>query len=211
MRGSQEDRERLSIDRPWQGDNQFLEKVFKVEAFRKLYRQRLTEFCQTLFKPERFERQVNELAAVIDKAVKDESEERYERFQTAVAGKENIGGGFMTGGAKPIKGFVPARSKSIEEQLAGKSTGNMVGGGFGPGGPGGRGGDRGPGMFMAGTFMSALDTNKDEKLTKDEVKAQLGKLYDKWNAGKSGPIGEEDLRSGIDKDFALRFPGGFGG
>ena len=37
MRGTQEQRENLSIHKPWEGENRFLERVFKVEAFKKAY------------------------------------------------------------------------------------------------------------------------------------------------------------------------------
>src|SRR5258708_36426733 len=78
--GSQEQRENLSIHRPWRGENHFLERVFNVEAFKKLYLAKLDEFSKTVFKPERFDEQVNELAAVLRPAVQQESEEKLGRF-----------------------------------------------------------------------------------------------------------------------------------
>jgi len=87
MRGSQEDRERLSIDHPWQGNNPFLERVFKVDAFKKAYLAHLREFSETLFKAERFHKQVDELAPILRDPIKQESSEKLERFETVVAGK----------------------------------------------------------------------------------------------------------------------------
>jgi hypothetical protein len=52
-----------------------LERAFKVDAFKKLYLARMQEFSDTLFKPERFQKQVDELAAAIRPAVKEESDE----------------------------------------------------------------------------------------------------------------------------------------
>src|SRR6266568_4489294 len=52
MRGTQEQRENLSIKQPWQGENRFLERVFKVAAFKQLYLARLAEFNGTIFQPE---------------------------------------------------------------------------------------------------------------------------------------------------------------
>jgi len=103
LMGSQEQRENLSIHRPWRGENQFLDRVFKVETFKKLYLARLDEFNKTIFKPERFHHQVDEIAAVIRPAVKEESEEKLARFDKVAAGESvppsGFGGGF--GGPRP--------------------------------------------------------------------------------------------------------------
>src|SRR5262249_34712948 len=124
MRGSQEQREDLSIHKPWDGENRFLERVFKVEAFKTRYLAKLTEFSETLFKPERCARQVDEVAAVIRPAVQGESETKLERFDQAVAGQVLQGRGFGPFGGgpgiKPIKPFAVVRSGSVREQVDGK-------------------------------------------------------------------------------------------
>ena len=98
MRGSQEQREDLSIHKPWQGENRFLERVFKAEPFKKLYLARLDEFNKSIFKPERFYKQVDEIAAAIRPAVQEESNEKLARFDNVVAGEPvqpaGFGGGF---------------------------------------------------------------------------------------------------------------------
>src|SRR5207253_2209096 len=120
------------------------------------------------------------------------------------------GFGFGMGGdAKPIKGFVNPRSQSIAEQLAGKSEGNTVGAGFGPGGPArgpGRGGPGGfgPGGFLADSFIRNLDANDDKQLTAAEFKDGFAKLFAKWDAAKSGSLTEDQLRDGLTQDFAPR-------
>ncbi|MCX8107688.1 MAG: CotH kinase family protein, partial [Verrucomicrobiae bacterium] len=63
-RASQEQRDRLSIHRPWLGGNFFLERMFKVDAFKRLYLDSLNQFSKTIFRPERFAKQVDEIAAV---------------------------------------------------------------------------------------------------------------------------------------------------
>src|SRR5207247_76155 len=83
---SQEQRENLSIHRPWRGENRFLDRVVKVESFKKLYLARLGEFNKTIFTPERFHQQVDEIAAAIRPAVQEESEEKLARFDKVVAG-----------------------------------------------------------------------------------------------------------------------------
>ena len=44
MRGTQEEREQLSILHPWENENHFLERVFQIEAFKRLYLAALAEF-----------------------------------------------------------------------------------------------------------------------------------------------------------------------
>jgi spore coat protein H len=168
MIGGQEQRENLSIHKPWQGSNRFLERVFKVEAFKKLYLAKMDEFSKSIFQPERFHKQVDEIAAAIRTAVQDESPTKLASFDKAVSGEpvqpagfgdQLLGpppgrgegpdgprpggpGGFPFQSAKPIKGFVKARAQSVQDQLSGKSKGETLDQyGFGGGrGPGGPGG-----------------------------------------------------------------------
>jgi len=120
--------------------------MFKVEAFKKLYLQHMETFSQGIFQPERFIKQVDQIASAIRPSVAEESSGRLARFEAAVAGKpveqtqmgppprpgatqpatqpNNPGpprGPF--GALNPIKLFAPLRSKSVIEQLSGKSDG----------------------------------------------------------------------------------------
>ena len=103
MMGSQEQRERLSIRRPWRGENRFLDRIFKVDAFQKVYLARLNEFNRTIFRPERFHAQVDEITPVIRPAVQEESEEKLARLDKVAAGEPVVpvgfGGGFGPPGA----------------------------------------------------------------------------------------------------------------
>jgi spore coat protein H len=222
MRGSQEQREQLSIRHPWQGSNRLLERVFQVDAFNRLYLGHLQEFSRTLFLPERFDQQVDSLAAVLRPAVQAESSDKLERFEKAVSGKpiEPVGFGGPGGGGpgprfggfsqvKPVKGFVKIRAESVQDQLAGKSNGAVLeefGGGprDGRGGPGRRGGPGGfgPGNFLGDTFMAALDTNKDQAITRDEFVTGFAQWFGRWNIDRSGLLSEEQLRNGINQDLA---------
>jgi hypothetical protein len=227
MAGTQQQRENLSIQTPWRGANRFLERMFKNETFKKLYIAALTEFSKSIFQPQRFIQQVDELAAAIRPAVQQESEEKLARFDKVVAGEpvERFGFGGGPGGprhagglrfgprgmqpAKPIKGFVVARAQSVTDQLSGKSQGEVLSeGGFGgpPGGGRGRGGPGGPGGFDPGMVlvrgvMDALDANKDGKVSHDEFVAGFAKWFSKWNTDKSGALTEAQLRKGINQDL----------
>jgi spore coat protein H len=115
-------------------------------------------------------------------------------------------GGFF-GSVKPIRAFVTARAKAVSDQLAGKSTGEKLpefgmGRPGGPGGGPGRPGDFGPGNFIAGGVMTALDFNKDGSLTKDEFTGGFKKWFDSWNTDKSGFLTDEQLRAGINQDLS---------
>jgi spore coat protein H len=213
MRGTQEQRENLSIHKPWDGENRFLERVFKVEAFKKLYSARLAEFSESIFKPERLARQVDEITPVLRLAVQEESETKLERFDKAVAGEILPGRGFgpIGGGPgiTPIKPFAQVRSKSVRDQVKGQSTGQTVAGfgfpGGGPGGPprgpGGPGGF-GPGMFLGNVFLQALDQNKDSVITRDEFLEGFAKWFAAWNKDHSGVLTDDQLRAGIDEDLS---------
>ncbi len=223
-RASQEQRDHLSILHPWQGENSFLERILKVDAFKKLYLARLDEFSQTIFAPERFARQVDEIAAIIRPAVQEESEAKLERFDKVVAGEVLTGGGFGPfggSGIKPIKPFTVVRTESVRDQVAGRSEGLVAsgsgfpgggpgggsprgggpGGNDGPGGPGRRGGF-GPGMIFADSLLKALDENKDSTLSREEFIQGFSRLFDDWNTDKSGSLTEQQLRSGIEKDLS---------
>ena len=231
MAGTQQEREELSVLKPWRGENRFLERVFKVEAFKKLYLDTMRQFSKTIFLPERFGQQVDELAKAIRPAVAEESELKLARFDKVVAGEpvEHLGpgggpgrpmgfgggegrgprfgrGGFMQP-AKPIKGFVVARAKSVDDQLAGRSEGlTLAEAGFGGPGRGrfhgGPGGGFGPGQFLARQMMEAFDSDRDGKLTHAEFTAGFANWFEAWDTEKNAMVTEEQLRLGINRDLA---------
>lgn len=121
-RGTQADRENLSIHKPWSGENLFLDRVFKTEQFKNAYLARLREFNETIFQPARIARQVDELAVAIRDPIKEESEERSVVLENTVAGKpvtSSMGPGFEVP-VSSIKAFVKARAQSVTSQLAEK-------------------------------------------------------------------------------------------
>jgi len=109
----------VNILEPWLGENRFLQRIFRVAAFRKLYLEHLDAFSKTIFKPERFGPQVDAIAAAVRPAIVEESAVLLGRFDAAVAGKtmpdtldRNFGLPHI-----PIKTFVAGRWRSVVEQL----------------------------------------------------------------------------------------------
>jgi hypothetical protein len=94
--------------------------MFKNEAFRKLYLADLAAFGKTIFQPERFVRQVDELVPVIRPAIVEESAVLLARFDAAAAGRtmpDTLNRNFGLPDV-PIKTFVKGRAASVAEQLA---------------------------------------------------------------------------------------------
>lgn len=178
--------EEMSIRQAWAPDNRFLERIMKVESFRKTYLARMEEFQKTIFRPERIAANVDALAKVLRPAVVEEDAAKAARFDKTVAGERaepaagGFGGpgGFRMPSGPPIKAFAQARHQSVADQLAGRSEGVAMGGGFGgpgggrggfggpggrrnqggPGGPGqrGPGGPSGPGEMGPGNFIAPV-------------------------------------------------------
>ncbi len=214
-RATQDQRDKLSIHRPWQGENFFLERMFKVAAFKKLYLARLDEFSKTIFRPERIAQQVDEIAAVIRPAVREESESKLARFDKVVAGELlSSPGPFGGGPIKPIKPFTTVRTESVRDQLDDKAEGLVAGGGF----PGGFGGGGGLGMF-SGSLLQVLDKDKDSFVSQAEFTEGFALLFQSWDTGRRGSLDWAQLRSGIEKDLSSQAqgfspfggPGGRGG
>ena len=64
--------------------------MFKVEPFKRLYLTEARRVQQNDLQPGRFPPQVDEIAAAIRGAVKDESEERFTEFEKAVTGERLV-------------------------------------------------------------------------------------------------------------------------
>ncbi|HEX2751123.1 MAG TPA: CotH kinase family protein, partial [Verrucomicrobiales bacterium] len=185
---------RLSIARPWRGENRFLERLFKVEAFRALYLAKLEALSKTLVQPERFAAQMDALSPVLRPSVEEESKEKAANFDRAVAGEtpepgtgRGRGPGGPGGGGKPIKPFTKERTASVLAQLAGKTDETSVAVPA-EGGPGGRPGGWKPGPMLAPVFLAAFDTDKDGKLTHDECTQGFARWFAAWNTDQSGAL-----------------------
>jgi hypothetical protein len=98
---------------------------------------------------------------------------------------------------------------------AGAQAGRPPGGQDGPGGPGGPpGGGRGgfgPGRFIGPGLFAATDTDKDGSVTRAEFKATFEKWFTQWDTEKSGALGEDKIREGLNATLPRPDFGGQGG
>jgi spore coat protein H len=169
---------------------------------------------------------VDELAAALRPAVQEESSDKLVRFDKVIAGQPASavppGGVGLTSVVvdllkkppPPLVPFAQARTRSVADQLAGKSQGQTVGGfGMAPGAGGGRPGAEPPGagQFLAPGFLSALDANKDKQLTREEFLTGFDRWFAKWDQDNTGRLTEQQLRAGLNKDLPLNFFGGRAG
>lgn len=96
----------------------------------------------------------------------------------------------------PLAAFVEKRAASVRDQLAGKSKGyTPTQGGFGFGPPGGFG----PGNQLSRPLLTALDADRDGKLTEEELVAGMKKLSRDWDKDGSGALDQRELADGLQK------------
>jgi spore coat protein CotH len=196
MMAGQEQRENLSIHKPWRGENRFLERVFKVQTFKKLYMARLDEFNKTIFKPERFQRQVDEIAATIRPAVREESEQKLARLEKVVAGETVEPAGFGGGFAEPR----PGRD--------GGGTGPGPGPGRGEGAEAPRSGGPG-GFFQPAKPIKAFVTARAQSVIDQVAGKSEGETLGDFGFGGPGGPGRGG-RGGRSGPGGPGGPGGFG-
>ncbi|HYE31085.1 MAG TPA: CotH kinase family protein [Methylomirabilota bacterium] len=225
LRGTQEERNELSIHKPWGGETRFLARAFKVPAFKTAYLARLQDLSKTLATPERLAQQVDLLASVLRPAVQEESPEKLARFDKLIAGESSAAsspGGFpMMGATQPVKAFAKVRAASVAAQLKGESKGLEIGD-FGFGGPprGGRGrGQGGPGggmpapsEFIAPGFLAVMDRDKDQSVSRDEFLKTFANWRDNWRKGADA-LTLDQITEGLNEQFTPPGggrPGGFG-
>ena len=203
MRGSQEQREQLTLQHPWTGANRLLERVYAVGAFQTAYKAHLTEIQADLGRPERFARQVDEVAAAIRPAVAEEGPEALSQFDRTIAGQAvQAGGGRggpggrpgFGGGAKPLRAFVVARYAAVAEQLAGKSAGLEVSNDNRFGGRSGAG-------FLAKPILLLADMDHDGKVSAAEFRALAERWFAAWDTDQEGEIRPSQLGKGLGSAF----------
>lgn len=216
--GSPEQLQDLSIRHPHVGDNKLLDRLFAWDDFDRQYRQQLKELTETCFGPQGST--VTNLP-LVQAAIKD----LVDRDAKRVVPNRGPGGGpfgpgpGMFGASIPLETFIEKRRESVMAQLAGTSKGRTPAMGFGPGAPGGPPGGPGggpPGGFGPGNFhgpqmLQMGDSDKNQKLSRQEF-ADLGaKWFAAWDQDKNESLSEDEIKTGMNETLAppANAPGGF--
>lgn len=208
---TQEMRENLSLIKPWDKENIFLERLFNVPEFNSAYLAHIDAINDTLFTPERISRQVDELASVLRPAIRDDSPENLELFNRLVSMESHHSyanilpergpddprpspGSFGSDlEAKPIKGFVAARTISVDDQLAGRSEGLSDEDAENNGTRNWN--------WVAGIFLVSMDRNGDGELSRDEFYEGFDNWYKSWQFD-SEKLSEKDLKRGLNGEIS---------
>lgn len=207
---TQKEREQLSLNKPWDKENVFLERLFSVPEFKDSYLAYIKIFNDSLFQPERINAQVEALAEVLRPAIQEDSPENIELFNRLVSmdshhsyanilpkpkrgDPEPSPGSFGSDPeAKPINGFVAARTKSVDDQLAGTSEGLDDGYVAAEKTPGKR-------KWVARLFISEMDLDGDEMLSEAEFSQGFASWFARWKQSESEVLSEKDVKQGLNR------------
>ena len=192
--GSPEQQMDLSLIHPYPGENKLIDRLLAIKEVNEQYRKLLKELAGTCFARERLLKDID----AMEKATK----EILAREKKAVEARKEGAGGFRPpggpGGSSPsLQVFVEKRTESVAAQLAGKSKGYIPPTGFGPGG--GR-----PGKSLGEAAAGALDTDKDGKVTKEELLAGVKKFFKESDKRRRGIWTSRPLLPG--SSTSCRFP-----
>lgn len=191
MAGPGELQANLSINHPHVGQNKLIDRLLAMKHVHEKYQQVLKALSASCFTKAK-------LLADIDAIEAATKEHRAEEKKAAAARKE--GSGMAVGGlfaqALPLRTFVDKRTASVAAQLAGSSKGYVPVLNFGPkGGPGGFG----PGKVLAKPLLAALDTDKDGKVSRDELIAGARQFFAACDKDKTGKLDEKAVADGVNR------------
>ncbi|MBI1914630.1 MAG: CotH kinase family protein [Planctomycetes bacterium] len=204
MMGSPEQQLDLSLTHPYAGANKLIDRLMAIKDMSARYQKLLGELAATCFTKEQLLKDVEAIGKATKEVLAKET-------KAAQARKEGAGGfgfgppGGPFGRSPDLKTFVEKRTTSVVAQLTGKSKGYVPVMGFGPGGPGG--GGFGLGNFVAKPVLEALDTDKDGKLSKDELVAAVKKFFKDCDKAKKGKLDQQALAEGLNRLFPPPPPG----
>jgi hypothetical protein len=151
---------------------------------------------------------VDQLAESIRPAIRDDSPENLELFNRLVALESHHSyanilpergpddpapspGSFGSDPtAKPIRGFVAARTTSVTDQLEGRSEGMSDKEDM-------EAENQNTRMWLAGIFMEALDTDKDQQVSESEFSQGFENWFYAWTRESGDTLTERDVKRGL--------------
>ncbi|MSU32646.1 MAG: hypothetical protein EXS25_08325 [Pedosphaera sp.] len=135
--GTQEQRERLSLSKPWSGTNRFLERMFHLNGFQTAYRAGLETLLVGPFQTDWMAAKITSYAVALRPIVTLEGPLILDRFERSLAGEtvpplgpdgqlQSTGPTEVTNFSRPIRSFVEARRRSLLRQLSGEEEGLRI-------------------------------------------------------------------------------------
>lgn len=179
------------------------DRLMANKEIHKRYREIVKEITSTTFTKDRLLREIDSFEDRVREVLAREA-------RSAAARREGgPGGGFgppgaAFGRAPDLRTFVTKRTESVAAQLAGKRSG-YVPQNFGP-----PGGGPNPGNQLAGPLVNALDTNRDGKVSEEELAVGMKKYFVRWDSNGDGMLDPRELAEGLQKLLPAPKGGPFG-
>lgn len=205
MMGSLEQQTEWTVKKPYLGSSRLTARVLAIPEYDAAYRKHLRDLIDQGFKPETLHATIDQLQKTIKPSLDKEAK-----------AKRNDGAGMfglMLGAAPPdLKKFVSQRAASVIAQLDGKAEGKEMRGAFAgarPANPANPAPVGPPPHPLTKAIFTAADLDKDGKLSADEAKAALERLFASCDTAKKGAIDEKAFNDGLTRLMPPR-PAGFG-
>ncbi len=173
-----------SFLQPYGAEHKLTERILALPGMRERYLKLLGEFSQSTFALSRLKTELQTINQPIQGLI-----ERDKTVAKARGEKKTPGPGFML----PPPGldlFLDRRTTSLANQLSGRSEGYI------------QPPDFQVGAILVGPVVSAFDTNKDERLSRNEWENAIQKTWNNSTTKENGPVGLKDLTKGFEKLFA---------
>lgn len=190
MFGNANDVINLSVTRPWWNRNPLIEKLLRNEKIMAAYKAHMQSLMRTSFTPERIKTDMAAIHAAVATAREEEKKAVSKRGDAWTL----LPFGMMLAKPPAPDEFTKKRVVAVQAQLDGKSKGWAMGT-FGPRPPAAM-----PVPVPMKELMTAVDANRDGKITLDEAKAGLKLLFKQCaDPSKGAEVDEKALVAGLKK------------
>jgi spore coat protein CotH len=170
-----------TIAKPYFGRNRLTERLLAAAENEAVFRKHLGELNAKTLSPAKLIAEIDVMQKAVQKVIDKEN-----------ARKKSSVFDLFTPKPPDLKKFVNDRSASIDDQLAGKAEGKEVNLGFFDFGK------RDPlGKQVVKPLLAAIDTDRDGKLLREEVKAAVKQRFDAWDGEAKGALTETALANGL--------------